>query len=92
MGVNFRVRIFDREGAERVSRDFSVQILDIKTAGDTAYFLTYTGLVTIRTDGTVREYPLEGEYSSLGVLFENTVVLCSDASAQIRILNPSEEE
>ena len=34
----------------------------------------------------MKEYELQGDFSALGVLAKNTVVLCSDTSAQIRIL------
>ena len=91
VGVNFRVRLFDSHGEALVDRKFSVQIRDIEVHEDKAYVLTHTNLFVLSSDGTAREYALDGDYNAFGVLSEDVVILCSDSFAQIRIL-PSEGE
>ena len=86
VGVNYLVRIFDREANQIRSEKFSVQICDVKIWEDTVYVLTHTSLFEIRQGEEMKEYELQGDFSALGVLAKNTVVLCSDTSAQIRIL------
>ncbi len=86
VGVNFLVRVFDREARELRSEKFSVQIRDVEIWGDTVYVLTHTGLFEIRQGEKMIEYPLQGDYSDLGILAKNTVILCSDTSAKIQIM------
>lgn len=87
IGVSYRVRVFDREANEIMSRQFSVQIRDVEVWNETAYVLTYSGLVIMESGKEAVEIPLEGDYTDLGVLSQNCVVLCSDNVADIRIFD-----
>lgn len=87
VGVSYRVRVFDRKANELLSRQFSVQIRDIEIWDKTVYVLTYTGLVIMESGKEAVEIPLSGDYSDLGVLSKNCVILCSDSVADIRIID-----
>ena len=87
VGVNFKVRLFDRGGNEVTSANFSVQIRDVEVYEDRAYILTHTHLYVLFSDGSLTEYELDGDYTDFGVLSEDVVILCSDVFAQIRILD-----
>ncbi len=86
VGVNYLVRVFDREAQEINSEKFSVQIRDVEVYDDSVYVLTHTSLFVLREGEKTAEYSLQGDYSDLGVLSEKTVILCSDTSAKIQIL------
>ncbi len=87
VGVSYRVRVFDRNASEILSRQFSVQIRDIEVFDETVYVLTYTGLVIMRSGEEFREIPLSGDYTDIGVLSQDCVILCSDTVADIRIFD-----
>lgn len=87
VGVNFRLRVFDREANEVQSHRFSVPIRDIEIWDDTVYVLTHTSLFRIRPGEEMKEFSLAGDYSDLGVLSRDVVILCSDTAANIRILD-----
>lgn len=87
VGVSYRVRVFDRKANELLSRQFSVQIRDVEVLDETVYVLTYTGLVIMENGKEAVEIPLTGEYTDLGVLSPNCVILCSDTVADIRIFD-----
>ncbi len=91
IGVNFRLRVFDWDGTELASEKFSVQILDVQIWEDTVYVLTHTGLFVISPGEKTKVYELEGDFFHLGILSKDTVVLCSETSAQIRLLNEKGE-
>ncbi len=87
VGVNFRLRVFDREANEVFSQKFSVQIRDVQIWEDTVYVLTHTSLFALRAGEEMVEYSLSGDYSSFGVLGDRTIILCSETTADIRIFN-----
>ena len=87
VGVSFQVRLFNRRAEEIYAQEFSTPIRDLKVFKDKAYVLTGTALYELCAGEEMREYPLEGDYSSFGVLSHGVVVLCADASADIKILN-----
>ncbi len=86
VGVNYRLRVFDRQAKEIVSEKFSVSIRDIEIYDESVYVLTHTGLYVITEEGT-KEYQLNGDYSDLGVFSKKTVILCSDNAANVRVLD-----
>ncbi len=87
VGVNVKMRVFDREGKELYSKNFSVPIRDVEIRGENVYVLTHTHLYLLSLGEEMREFALAGDYSDLGVLSRDAVVLCSETSANIRILN-----
>ncbi len=86
VGVNFKVRVFDQEANEISSQKFSTQIRDIEIWDDTVYILTHTSLFSWKSGEEIKETPLEGDFSDLGVLSKNTLVLCSDNQAKIFVV------
>jgi len=91
VGVNFRLRIFNREGSEVASESFSVQVRDVEVYGENVYVLTHTQLIVLTPGESTAYYDLAEDCSDLGVLSDNTVLLCSDTFAGIRILNHGEQ-
>jgi len=86
VGVNFRLRIFDREGNEILSQKFSDQIRNIRVWEDTVFVLTHTSLFEIENGKEMKEHALNGDYSDFGVFSRNTVILCSESKADICFL------
>lgn len=86
VGVNIKLRLFDREGNEVFSRDLSAQIQDLCVLEDEAYLLTYNHLYRLSSEGVWKEYEVDGDYSAIAVLSKNTVALCSDSRAKIMVL------
>jgi len=93
VGINYRIRIFDRQARELYSHRLSVQIRDVEILDDRVYVLTHTNLLVISLAGevSVQEYTLVDDPTDLGVLSEDVVILCSDSLAKIHILNEREE-
>ncbi len=87
VGVNYLLRVFDDKGKESVSEKFSVTVQDIEIWEDTVYVLTHAELVILSENEETRMIPLDGEYSDIGVLSKNCVILCSQTEAHIRILD-----
>lgn len=86
VGVNYRVRVFNRRGEELFSEKFSTQILDLEVFEGNVYILTHTGLFVLTEGEKLKEYSLTGEGTELGVLGKDTVILCSDTSAHLQLL------
>ena len=87
VGVNYKLRLFDRELTEIGSMNFSSQILDMKISGDTLFVLTRGRLYRFRGGEVAGEYEFEGDYVSFELFSANNVVLCSDQSASVLIVN-----
>lgn len=87
VGVNYLLRIFDAKGTETFSQKFSVSVQDIEVWDDKVYVLTHTELVVLSEKEETMTFPLEGDYSDVGVLSEDCVILCSQTEAHIKILD-----
>ena len=87
VGVSVKLRLFDREGREIVSRDFSAQIQDLEVYENQVFILTYNHLYRLSADGAWSEFDIDGDYSALAILGQDTVALCSDAKAEIKVLS-----
>ena len=86
VGVNYKVRIFDRALAEVGSLNLSNAILDMKTEGENVFLMTRNTFYRIRDGKEITEYPMDGDQTAFVLLSGNTVVLCSEKSARIMIL------
>ncbi len=87
VGVNYRLRVFNRKGEEISSEKFSVSVRAIEVLDDRVYVLTHTDLYIIEEGKKTKTYPLNGDFLDLGVFSRDCVILCSDTEAQIRILD-----
>ncbi len=87
VGVNYRLRVFDRKGEEVSSEKFSVSIRALEVLDDRVYVLTHTDLYVMEAGEKTKIYPLNGDFLDLGVFSRDCVVLCSDTEAKIRILD-----
>lgn len=87
VGVSFSLRIFDRAANELFRFPFSVQVRDLKVYRDTVYVLTHQSLYVISDMGVIEEHVLDGDYTAVGVLSPNCVILCSESTAVIRIFD-----
>ncbi|MBP5289495.1 MAG: hypothetical protein J6Z79_06470 [Clostridia bacterium] len=87
VGVSMKLRLFDREGNETASRDFSAQIQDLEVYDEEAILLTYNHLYRLTSDGNWTDYQISGDYSAIAILGQNTVALCSDSRAEIMALS-----
>lgn len=87
VGVNFRLGIYDREGKEIISQQFSVAVLDIEIYEDAVYVLTHTELYIIKNGEETKKIPVEGEFSDLGVLSRDCLILCGQTEAHIKLLD-----
>lgn len=86
VGVNYKLSVFDDEGEEIRSHKFSETIQDLKVFDETVYVLTHTELFVFSEGKEMISVPLEEDYSCLGVLSEDCVILCGETKANIRIL------
>ncbi len=86
VGVNYKLSIYNEKGEELRTHKFSETIRDLKVYDDSVYVLTHTELYVFTEGQEMLTIPLEGEYSNVGVLAENCVILCGDTQANIHIL------
>ena len=87
VGVSVKLRLFDREGKEMASRDFSAQIQDLEVFDNEVFILTFNHLYCFKSDGSWEDYQVDGDYSAIAVLSRDTVVLCSDDRAVIKVIS-----
>ncbi len=87
VGVNYKLSIFNRKGEEIISQQFSVSVLDIEIYRDTVFVLTHTELYVIKNGEETRKIPVEGEFTDLGVLSKDCLILCGETEAHIKLLD-----
>lgn len=86
VGVNYELSIYNEKGEELRTHKFSETIRDLKVYDDSVYVLTHTELYVFSDGEDLLTIPLEGDFSSVGVLAKNCVILCGDTQANIHIL------
>lgn len=87
VGVNYKLHVFDSSLNEIGTMNFSTQILDMKTYGDSVYLLTRSKFYRIADGSVSEEFAIDGDYSCFELLSADSVALCSDQSAVIRVLD-----